>query len=152
LSADVGRQLLVELRKPQASVTATLTVDVERKLHNTQNVLALVEGSNSSLKDEVMIVGAHYDHDGEAFGQIWYGADDNGSGTASLLEIAEAFADGSSRPARSVLLCAFAGEEKGLLGSRYYVHHPVFPLNRTVAMFQMDVIGRDEDHGGNRSQ
>src|SRR5204862_8126748 len=152
LSADVGRQLLVELRKPQASVTATLTVDVERKLHNTQNVLALVEGSDPALKNEVMIVGAHYDHDGEAFGQIWYGADDNGSGTAAILELAEAFGNGLSAPARSILLCAWAGEEKGLLGSRYYVHHPFFPLNRTVAMFQLDMIGRNEEHGENKSQ
>src|SRR2546428_14119537 len=99
-----------------------------------------------------MIEGANYDHDGEASGQIWYGADDNGSGTAALLEIAEAFGNGSARPARSVLLCAWAGEEKGLLGSRYYASHPVIPLNRTVAMFQMDMIGRNEEHPGNRSQ
>ena len=152
LSADAGRQLVSALRRPQSHITATITVDVERDIHPTQNVLALVEGSNSSLKDEVMVIGAHYDHDGEAFGQIWYGADDNGSGTAALLEVAEAFGNGSARPARSVLLCAWAGEEKGLLGSRYYVHHPFFPLNRTVAMFQMDMIGRDEDHAENRSQ
>jgi hypothetical protein len=152
LSADSGRQLVADLKKPQSKVTATLTVDVERNLHHTQNVLALVEGADPSLKNEVMIVGAHYDHDGEAFGQIWYGADDNGSGTAALLELAEAFGPASPRPARSVLLCSWAGEEKGLLGSRYYVSHPAFPLNRTVAMFQMDMIGRNEDHSGNRSQ
>jgi Zn-dependent M28 family amino/carboxypeptidase len=152
LSADVGRQLVSALRKPQSHAAATITVDVERDIHHTQNVLGLIEGSNPSLKNEVMIIGAHYDHDGEAFGQIWYGADDNGSGTAALLEIAEAFGNGSARPARSVLLCAWAGEEKGLLGSRYYVHHPFSPLTRTVAMFQMDMIGRNEDHAENRSQ
>jgi Zn-dependent M28 family amino/carboxypeptidase len=97
-------------------------------------------------------VGAHYDHDGEAFGQIWYGADDNASGTAALLELAEALGQGAPRPARSVLLSAWAGEEKGLLGSRYYVSHPRFPLSRTVAMFQMDMIGRNEEHPANRSQ
>jgi hypothetical protein len=152
VSSESGRGLITELRKPQSSVSATLTVDVERKLHHTENVLALVEGSDPSLRNEVMIVGAHYDHDGEAFGQIWYGADDNGSGTASLLELAEAFGPGSPRPARSVLLCSWAGEEKGLLGSRFYVGHPAFPLRRTVAMFQMDMIGRNEEHSGNRSQ
>src|SRR5437016_3787469 len=104
------------------------------------------------MKKEVMIVGAHYDHDGEAYGQIWYGADDNGSGTAAILELAEAFGNGFSAPARSILLCAWAGEEKGLLGSRYYARHPVFPLSRTVAMFQLDMIGRNEDHPANRSQ
>jgi len=152
VSSESGRPLVNDLRKPQSSITATLAVDVERKLHKTQNVLALVEGSVPSLRNEVMVVGAHYDHDGEAFGQIWYGADDNGSGTAALLELAEAFVPGSPRPARSVLLCSWAGEEKGLLGSRFYVGHPAFPLNRTVAMFQMDMIGRNEDHPGNRSQ
>ena len=152
LSSDAGRQLLAELRKPQANVTATLTVDVQRKIHVTQNVLGFIEGSDPALRNDVVIVGAHYDHDGEAFGQIWYGADDNGSGTGALLELAEAFGAGSPRPARSVLLVAWAGEEKGLLGSRYYVAHPVFPLTRTIAMFQMDMIGRDEDHPGNRAE
>jgi len=152
VSADAGRQVISALHRPQSRVTATITVDVERKIHPTQNVLGLIEGSNPSLKAEVMIVGAHYDHDGEAYGQIWYGADDNGSGTAALLELAEAFGNGSVPPARSILLCAWAGEEKGLLGSRYYVHHPFFPLNRTTAMFQMDMIGRNEEHGENKSQ
>ncbi|MBI2149059.1 MAG: M28 family peptidase [Acidobacteria bacterium] len=152
LSADIGRPLLAELGKPRAKVEATLTVDVERDIHKTQNVLALVEGSDPSLKNDVMIVGAHYDHDGEAYGQIWYGADDNGSGTSALLELAEAFGNGSARPRRSVLLAAWAGEEKGLLGSRYYVNHPVFPLDRTAAMFQMDMIGRNEEHPANRPQ
>jgi hypothetical protein len=151
LSADQGRLLLDEL-KNQTAVTATLTVDITRQVHRTQNVLAVVPGTNPTLNDEVMVVGAHYDHDGEAFGQIWYGADDNGSGTVALLELAEAFAAGSARPARGILLCAWAGEEKGLLGSRYYVGHPSFPLKRTLAMFQLDMIGRNEDHLANRSQ
>ena len=99
LSADAGRQLVSALRKPQSHITATITIDVERNIHPTRNVLALVEGSDPSLKDEVMVIGAHYDHDGEAFGQIWYGADDNGSGTAALLEVAEAFGNGSATPA-----------------------------------------------------
>jgi len=152
LSLDPGRQLLAELQKPQASVIAVLTVDVQRKMHQTQNVLGVVEGTDARLRNEVVVVGAHYDHDGEAFGQIWYGADDNGSGTAALLELAEAFGQGAQRPARSILLSAWAGEEKGLLGSRYYIDHPAFPLDRTITMFQMDMIGRNEDHPGNRSQ
>jgi hypothetical protein len=152
LSADSGRQLLAELRRPQAKAAATLTVDVERVVHHTKNVLALVEGSDPALKNEVMVIGAHYDHDGEAYGQIWYGADDNGSGTAALLELAEAFGPGSPRPARTLLLASWAGEEKGELGSRYYVNHSVFPLARTIGMFQMDMIGRNEEHSGNKSQ
>src|SRR5262249_22200797 len=142
MSVDQGRRLLDEWKRAQSPITAKLTVDIARELHSTRNVLALIPGADATLKNDVMIVGAHYDHDGEAFGQIWYGADDNGSGTAALLELAEAFGAGSPRPARSILLCAWAGEEKGLLGSRYYVNHPAFPLNHTTAMFQMDMIGR----------
>jgi Zn-dependent M28 family amino/carboxypeptidase len=152
LSGDIARQLLPALRKPQSRVRAAITVDVERNIRHTQNVLGMIEGSDPVLKNEVMIVGAHYDHDGEAFGQIWYGADDNGSGTAALLQLADAFGRGSAAPARTILLGAWAGEEKGLLGSRYYVSHPVFPLDRTIAMFQMDMIGRNEEHGENKSQ
>lgn len=152
LSSEAGRQFLPELRRPQSNLVATITVDVERQVRPTQNVLGVIEGTDPALQNDVIIVGAHYDHDGEAFGQIWYGADDNGSGTAALLEIAEAFGPGGPRPARSIMLSAWAGEEKGLLGSRYYASHSLFPLNRTVAMFQMDMIGRNEDHAGNRAQ
>ena len=152
LSSEIGRQILAEFKKPHTAITARLNVDLERRTHSTQNVLALIPGSDSNLRDEVMIVGGHYDHDGEAYGQIWYGADDNASGTAALLELAEAFGSGAAPPARSVLLSAWAGEEKGLLGSRYYVGHPFFPLNKTIAMFQMDMIGRNEEHGANNSQ
>jgi hypothetical protein len=152
LSGESGREVIAELKKPLPRVAASMTIDVERVIHHTKNVLALVEGSDPALKNQVMIVGAHYDHDGEAYGQIWYGADDNGSGTVALLEVAEAFGPGSPRPARSILLCAWAGEEKGEFGSRFYTSHPVFPLNQTIAMFQMDMIGRNEDHAANRAQ
>lgn len=151
ISSDSGRQLLADLKK-QTQATATLTIDVQRVIRHTQNVVALVEGTDPALKSEALIVGAHYDHDGEAYGQIWYGADDNGSGTVALLQIAEAFGPGSPRPARSILLCAWAGEEKGEFGSRFYTSHPVFPLNKTIAMFQMDMIGRNEEHASNRGQ
>jgi hypothetical protein len=152
LSSEIGRQLVNDLRKPQAKMQATLAVAVEREVHKTQNVIGVIEGSDPSLKNEVMVIGAHYDHDGEAYGQVWYGADDNASGTSALLELAEAFGNSSAKPPRSILLSAWAGEEKGLLGSRYYVAHPVFPLNRTVAMFQLDMIGRNEEHPANRSE
>jgi hypothetical protein len=152
LSPDAGRAVVADLRKPRPNVTATLTVDVERKVRRTQNVIALVEGSDPNLRSQAVVVGAHYDHDGEAFGQIWYGADDNGSGTTALLELAEAFGAGGPRPAKSILLVAWAGEEKGLLGSRYYISHPAIPLKQTIAMFQLDMIGRNEDHPSNRSQ
>ncbi len=146
VSSSVARDLIPDLRPSQGQVDVAITVDVERRRFKTQNVLGLVEGTDPDLRKDVMVIGAHYDHDGESNGQTWYGADDDGSGTAALLEIAEAFGSGKARPARSVLLCAFTGEEKGLLGSRYYVSHPIFALDHTVAMFQMDMIGRNEDH------
>jgi len=109
-----------------------ITVDVERKIHQTQNVLGLLEGSDPSLKKEVMVVGAHYDHDGTAYGQIWYGADDNGSGTAALLELAEALGNGAARPARVPLrhrvalwtlprLLSFPGTKKAPLARGFFV-------------------------------
>ena len=96
------------------------------------------------------MVGAHYDHDGEYNGEIWPGADDNASGTAGVIALARAFGNGAKAPARSILLCAFAGEEKGEIGSQHYADHPVFPIERTVAMIQMDMIGRNEEHGSSR--
>ena len=146
ISSVVARDLIPDLRPAQGSVEAKITVDVERKTFKTQNVLGLVEGADPNLKREVMIIGAHYDHDGESYGQIWYGADDNGSGTSALLEMAEALEPGSARPARSILLCAWAGEEKGMLGSRYYVSHPAVSVEPNGGDVPMDMIGRNEDH------
>ena len=114
-------------------------------------MIAQIEGSDPDLRDEAIVVGAHYDHDGEENGRIWNGADDNASGTSGLLELAEAFSAGV-RPGRSVLLSAWAAEEKGMLGSKYYVQNPPIPLADTVAMFQIDMIGRNEEHGANRSE
>src|SRR4030095_16238045 len=115
-----------------------------------QNVIGLIEGSDARLRRELVVVGAHYDHDGEYQGQIWHGAGDNASGTAGLIELAEAFGNGNSVPARSILLCTFAGEEKGELGSQHYADHPLIPIERIVAMLQMDMIGRNEEHDADR--
>lgn len=109
----------------------------------TENVLGYVEGS--SLKDEVIVVGAHYDHIGVNEHGICRGADDNASGTAALIEIAKTFADAAKqgiRPKRSVLFIAFSGEEIGLYGSLYYVSKPWFPLDKTKFMINMDMVGR----------
>jgi Peptidase family M28/PA domain len=162
LSESAARRLIPSLRDLQRSIDvtlkpqfldlgkrATLKVDVQRISFATQNVLGLIEGSDSRLRREVLIVGAHYDHDGESGGQIWPGADDNASGTSGVLELAEAFGTGSMVPARSILLCAFAGEEKGEIGSQHYADHPAIPIDRTVAMLQMDMIGRNEEHPAN---
>ena len=130
-------------------VRASLNVDLERTPFKARNVLGLIEGRDPTLRRELVVVGAHYDHEGEFNGRIWPGADDNASGTVALLELAEAFSNARARPARSILLAAWAGEEKGLLGSRHYVTDPVAPLSRTIAMFQLDMIGRNEEHGAN---
>lgn len=114
-----------------------------------ENVLGFLEGSD--LKDEIIVISAHYDHvgvHGEGADKIHNGADDDGSGTTGVLEIAEAFvkakAEGNG-PRRSILFLTVVGEEKGLLGSEWYSDNPVFPLNKTVANLNIDMIGRVDD-------
>jgi len=163
ISDSSGRRLIPGLRDIQRRIDeslqpqfldlgkrAVLNVNVERVPFATQNVVGLIEGRDPRLRRQFVIVGAHYDHDGEHAGQIWPGADDNASGTAGVMELAEAFGNGYMAPARSILLCAFAGEEKGEIGSQHYSDNPVVPIDRTVAMLQMDMIGRNEEHGANR--
>ena len=115
-----------------------------------KNVLGYIEGTD--LKDELIVLTAHYDHLGKHDDKIYNGADDNGTGTVGLIEIAEAFATAKSEghgPRRSILIMPVSGEEKGLLGSKYYTDHPVFPLENTVANLNIDMIGRyDEPHEG----
>jgi hypothetical protein len=116
-----------------------------------QNVLGYVEGTD--LKEELIVISAHYDHLGKSGDKIYYGADDDGSGTSAVMELASAFAKAKAEghgPRRSILFMAVAGEEKGLLGSEYYTSNPVFPLKNTVADLNIDMIGRlDEKHSNN---
>ncbi|MBI4429669.1 MAG: M28 family peptidase [Ignavibacteriales bacterium] len=123
---------------------ARKTVQVKQ----TENVVGFLGGSDAKLKDEVLVFTAHYDHLGVGTeGAIFYGADDDASGTSTVLEIAEAFARNTAKPRRSILFMTVAGEEKGLLGSRYYVLHPIFPLEKTIANLNTDMIGRtDKKH------
>lgn len=109
------------------------------------NIVAKVEGSDPVLKDEVVIVGAHYDHEGkDNNGQFYPGADDNASGTAAVLELARAFKNMESKPKRTVLFILLTAEEKGLLGARFYVDNPLFPLEKTIAYINLDMIGRND--------
>lgn len=121
----------------------------ERKLIG-ENVLGYLEGTDPKLKDELLVVTAHYDHLGMRGEDIYYGADDNGSGTTTVLEVAQAFVEAKSKglgPRRSVLFMLVSGEEKGLLGSHYYVEYPVFPLEQTIADVNVDMVGRvDNKH------
>ena len=130
---------------PLPGVEATLETAIVRSQTRIRNVLAYLPGSDPNLKDEVVIVSAHFDHVGYHDGEVFQGADDDASGTAGLLEIAEAYALSAEKPARSVLFAAWNAEEQGLLGSRYYVERPAFLLEKTIALFQMDMIGRNEE-------
>jgi Zn-dependent M28 family amino/carboxypeptidase len=111
-----------------------------------KNVIAILEGSDPVLKDECVVLSAHYDHLGVAAnGDVFNGANDNGSGTVALLEIAEAFTNMEKNPNRSIVFAWFTAEEKGLLGSDYYTQHPVFPLEKTVASINLEMIGRSAE-------
>jgi Zn-dependent M28 family amino/carboxypeptidase len=130
-----------------------LTIDLVRKEVQAYNVIGVLEGSDRLLKNEAIIVGAHYDHLGRGgegslaprSGEIHHGADDNASGTAGVLELARLFVSQRPRPKRTIVFMCFSGEEEGLLGSSYYVNHPIIPLGNTVAMINMDMIGRMKD-------
>lgn len=111
----------------------------------TYNVGAILEGSAPSLSGETIIISGHHDHDGKSGDEIWHGADDNGSGTVGVVNLARAFAANPARPKRSILFVVFAAEERGLLGSFYLAAHPVRPLATTRAMINFDMIGRNEE-------
>jgi hypothetical protein len=142
---------------PIPGVEIQLTTSVNRHIVPDQNVVGLIEGSDPNLKDEWIILCAHYDHVGvDAGGQVYNGADDDGSGTVALFEIAEAYAlaaaDGQ-RPRRSILFAAWDAEESGLLGAWAYTEMPLTPLSKTVAVLNMDMIGRNQEvpeNGGRR--
>jgi Zn-dependent M28 family amino/carboxypeptidase len=104
-----------------------------------------VEGSDPQLKAETILVSGHHDHDGMRIdGEIYRGADDNGSGTVGVVSLARAWAKNPVKPKRSILLVVFAAEERGLLGAYYYAEHPLGPLATTRAQLNFDMIGRDE--------
>ena len=123
----------------------------------TQNVVAIWEGSDPTLKAEYVALGAHYDHVGSGCppagtDTICNGADDDGSGTTALLAMAEALAKAPTRPKRSVLFVWHCGEEKGLWGSRYFTEYPTVPLNQVVAQINIDMIGRSKKEGDTNSR
>lgn len=135
---------VVQLPGPTLSIQTT----VVRRRTPARNVVALVEGSDPNLRDEVVIVTAHHDHNGQDGEDIFNGADDDGSGIVGLLQIAEAYAEAAEdgrRPDRTVLFAAWDAEERGLLGAWYYTVDPLFPLENTVAVLNMDMIGRNEE-------
>jgi Zn-dependent M28 family amino/carboxypeptidase len=122
----------------------------EKPLVHTSNVVGYIEGNDPILKKEYIILGAHYDHLGlggpssksDKKNAVHYGADDNASGTAALLEIAEKIAANKKELKRSVIFIAFGAEEQGLLGSKYFVENPLVPLSQIKLMINMDMVGR----------
>ncbi|MCB2409413.1 M28 family peptidase [Hymenobacter lucidus] len=140
--------------KPVASTfkpaKVVITAPKKKEQFTTENVLGFLEGTDK--KDEILVVSAHYDHIGIIGGQVHNGADDDGSGTVSVLEMAQAFTKAKAEghgPRRSILFLTVTGEEKGLLGSEYYTDHPIFPLERTIADLNIDMVGRtDKEHEG----
>ncbi len=123
----------------------TMKLIIDRKLIATENVAAIITGSEKP--DEYIIITSHLDHIGTHDGEINNGADDDGSGTVAMLEIAEAFKaafDDGKGPKRSILFLHVSAEEKGLLGSKYYVENPLYPLKNTVANLNIDMIGRTD--------
>lgn len=139
---------LKPMSKEFSGITIKLKVSTIENRIKSSNIVGYIAGSDPKLKDELVVIGAHYDHVGfmkqhkEGEKYIYNGADDNASGTSGLLSVAEAFSKCKVKPRRSVLFIAFTAEEKGLFGSQAYVQNPLFALNNTVAMLNMDMIGR----------
>ncbi len=137
---------------PMGPTGATLSLHIdapEDRPVTLRNVVGLLRGSDPQLSDTYILVSAHYDHigmgspvDGDA---IYNGANDDGSGTVSVIELASALATLEHRPKRSIVFVTFFGEEKGLLGSRYYARHPVVPIEKTVAGINLELVGRTDD-------
>jgi hypothetical protein len=137
------------------STGATISIHVKAPIERPvklRNVIGLLRGSDTVLKDSYIVVTAHYDHlgirkDGEG-DRIYNGANDDGSGTVSVIELASALATLKQHPKRSIVFLAFFGEEEGGYGSRYYVRHPIFPLAKTIADINLEQIGRTDSSEG----
>lgn len=146
MGKEVDKQLKADNQDAANPVTIRFTKGVNDM--KTSNVLGYLEGADK--KDEVLFITAHYDHLGVHDGKVYYGADDDGSGTSAVIEIAAAFMKAKKAgygPRRSIVFMTVSGEEKGLLGSRYYTDNPIYPLEKTVTDLNIDMIGRiDPDH------
>lgn len=155
ISEEMGQMLFKEdLAKAKEQTLETkvfpaelmISFNKEVQTLSASNILGVIEGSDK--KDEWVVISAHYDHVGTIGGKIHPGADDDGSGTVGLLELADAFSKAKAAgkgPRRNILFLAVSGEEKGLWGSEYYSNHPVYPLDKTSLDINIDMIGRKDD-------
>ncbi|MFT5243262.1 MAG: hypothetical protein ACJA1H_000960 [Glaciecola sp.] len=157
-SEKLGKAICAEIMESDTpkTIATKIVVDIKSKTEpvESENVVAFIKGTEKP--DEILIISAHLDHEGIKDGKIYNGADDDGSGTVAILEIAEAFkaaADNGDGPKRSILFLHVTGEEKGLLGSKHYADNdPIFPLKNTVADLNIDMIGRtDPKREGDRN-
>lgn len=122
---------------------ANITTEVNKRRVRVRNIIAMIEGKK---KDEFVVIGAHMDHMGMSGGRIWNGADDNASGTVGVMTIARAFAATGVQPERTVIFCAWTGEEKGLLGSEYFTRHPTYRnMDNCKFYINFDMISRDSE-------
>jgi hypothetical protein len=137
-----------------ASIPSTISINIpspKEKIVKLKNVVGMLKGSDPVLKDTYLILSAHYDHLGIVDSEedsIFNGANDNASGTASLMEIADTLAKLKKRPKRSILFITFFGEEKGLYGSDYYVENPLVPLEKTIVNINLEQLGRSDSNDG----
>lgn len=153
VAAEIDDQL-TPMTQPLEGWTAELELVFERVKDDIMNVVGVIEGEGP-LADETIVIGAHYDHLG--FGPrgsrrpnvraVHNGADDNATGTAAVMELARRFAQRDKKPARRLVFIAFTCEERGFVGSRYYINNPLFPLDKTVAMINFDMIGHLDNNG-----
>ena len=166
---SVNEEVVVKLLKSAGKTPAELQESIDRQLapvsmalpgvvvemrvvnrkgdrRLSANVAGLIEGANGSLRNETVLVTAHYDHLGVVKGKVYPGANDNASGTAAVMELARMFSHPSARPKRSLLFVVFGSEEEGLLGSYFYTEKPLRPLATTRGVLNLDMIGRDEAH------
>jgi len=165
-AATPGNSVRMRIRGPQfeqltqsgviIKTPATEEQKEETLSFKTSNVIGVLRGSDPVLKDTYVMVTAHYDHIGMTAAMagtdtINNGANDDGSGTVSVIELASALASMKTRPKRSIVFMAFFGEERGLLGSRYYGKHPAFPLDKTVADVNLEHVGRTDDVEGDKT-
>ncbi len=152
LTGDAAARFYADLKPGlnDAAVTAHIDAPIRKRVA-LRNVIGVLRGSDPALRDTCVMLTAHYDHLGVRAGgsgdRIYHGANDDGSGTASVIAVARALAL-LKRPKRSIVFMTFFGEEEGLIGSEYYAHHPVWPLEKTVAQLNLEQVGRTDSTEG----
>ena len=149
--SEYYESLKIKEAKGTESYFQRMKLNISGDIVQTENVVAVIQGSE--VPDEYIIISSHLDHEGEKNGEIYNGADDNASGTIGVLKIAEAFQNAVKtgfRPRRSIIFLHLTGEEKGLLGSKFYTENPLYPLEKTIVNLNIDMIGRiDPRHKNN---